>query len=498
MSYKNKTLNPPADNKEPLSEEELSRLEPVIISVVGPTNEGKTSVLRTLTGDPQFGEINSLTGTTGHAEYKKIFYHDKAEVLRLIDTPGFQMSSAIVDQLQEREGATGIEAILEAIPESDENYRHDLRAWKEVRQSQIVIYIANLCESPAQSLLRDTLTLLEQVERPVIVVFNNIPTQIDGAPPLHDGFEAEWTKVLRRSRFYSFQKFDAHRRDFRDEYELFERIVALVRDPLAKRAVRAELMGRLRLEELRIERSRETIAEFLYDMALTRTIGRNVPRDQVKARRETLAEELSSQVARRCQQVQKDLFDIWRFTPDILDRKFRPLEQEFDERDHHFGRRLKKHLTRGVAIGAGVGLLIDVAAGLTTAGLGSVLGGILGGFLGGAGFNYKFDTKQKKLMVKLGRDAFPFLLSQCVELVKKLQVRGQAVDVNIQLKLAEDPQKVRAPEIYRLFGKISKDADLAEIFHLPGSMSADLPDRQNRIDDLCEALESVLPPPNLG
>ncbi|MBO7723040.1 MAG: GTPase domain-containing protein [Thermoguttaceae bacterium] len=130
MSYKNKTLNPPADNKEPLSEEELSRLEPVIISVVGPTNEGTTSVLRTLTGDPQFGEINSLTGTTGHAEYKKIFYHDKAEVLRLIDTPGFQMSSAIVDQLQEREGATGIEAILEAIPESDENYRHDLRAWK--------------------------------------------------------------------------------------------------------------------------------------------------------------------------------------------------------------------------------------------------------------------------------------------------------------------------------------------------------------------------------
>ena len=81
-----------------LTSEQLSELKPLVVAVVGPTNEGKTSLLRTLTNDPDFGHVNAFTGTTVRAEIQKVFYRGIAEILQLIDTPGFQTSSEIMER----------------------------------------------------------------------------------------------------------------------------------------------------------------------------------------------------------------------------------------------------------------------------------------------------------------------------------------------------------------------------------------------------------------
>ena len=80
-----------------LTSEQLSELKPLVVAVVGPTNEGKTSLLRTLTNDPDFGHVNAFTGTTVRAEIQKVFYRGIAEILQLIDTPGF--SSLEIDRI---------------------------------------------------------------------------------------------------------------------------------------------------------------------------------------------------------------------------------------------------------------------------------------------------------------------------------------------------------------------------------------------------------------
>ncbi|WP_200870248.1 GTPase, partial [Pseudomonas aeruginosa] len=42
--------------------------EPLILAVVGHTNTGKTSLLRTLTRDRGFGEVSHRPSTTRHVE----------------------------------------------------------------------------------------------------------------------------------------------------------------------------------------------------------------------------------------------------------------------------------------------------------------------------------------------------------------------------------------------------------------------------------------------
>ena len=67
---------------------------PINIAIVGHSNAGKTSLIRTLLRDDQFGKVDDAAGTTRYVEKSAIFSGDD-EVLDLYDTPGFEDSSAL-------------------------------------------------------------------------------------------------------------------------------------------------------------------------------------------------------------------------------------------------------------------------------------------------------------------------------------------------------------------------------------------------------------------
>ena len=497
-----------SENSILLTDEELARVRPITLSVIGPTNEGKTSVLRTLSGDPDFGEVNSLTGTTARAEYQKIFHRDQAEILRLVDTPGFQMSGAICERLETETSAgckPGAAAILAAIPADDGDFRHDRRAWTEVAASDIVIYIANAAESPRQSLLRDTLELLFCVDRPVIVLFNNIAPEktnaVLGEKPNEAGeFFGEWTEALTRGGLHMFQVFDAHRRRFENEYALFEKICALIHDPLSLKAIRAELFERLRLEKLRMNRSRRIIAEMMLDIATLSATAENVSAQTYKNDEENLRRQLGDLAAGREHEAHRQLLELWRFHVGILDRKRLSIENDLNENDYLFGKKWKEHSLGGAKYGAiggaAFGLLLDAAtAGLslgTGTAIGALLGGALGGALGGC-YNHVYDKREKRITARIGRSVFAPLLARGVELTKQLQRRGQATADSIQLLLSAEPLKIAAPEFFALLNETSRETDWSAICRDLSDLSEnDRRKRAERIAQLADALEPVL------
>ncbi|MBQ5788884.1 MAG: 50S ribosome-binding GTPase, partial [Thermoguttaceae bacterium] len=176
-----------------VTSEELRALKPIVVATIGPTNEGKTSLLRTLTGDPNFGLVNAFNGTTVRAEIQKVFYRGIAEILQLVDTPGFQTSGEILETLAEdaeveaRGGAFGLDDVLRVIPRNDDDYRHDLRAWNEVARCDVVILVANVVEDPNQSLIKHTLSILKNVGKPVVVAYNNLGDANDGGEKGENG-----------------------------------------------------------------------------------------------------------------------------------------------------------------------------------------------------------------------------------------------------------------------------------------------------------------------
>lgn len=66
--------------------------EALKLAVVGHTNVGKTSLLRTLTRDIGFGEVSHRPSTTRHVEGARLSV-DGEPLLELYDTPAWKMPS---------------------------------------------------------------------------------------------------------------------------------------------------------------------------------------------------------------------------------------------------------------------------------------------------------------------------------------------------------------------------------------------------------------------
>lgn len=110
--------------------------EPLILAVVGHTNTGKTSLLRTLTRDRGFGEVSHRPSTTRHVEGARLSVDGEA-LLELYDTPGLEDAIALLDYLDalERPGERldGPERMARLLDSNEARGRFEQEA-KVVRQ----------------------------------------------------------------------------------------------------------------------------------------------------------------------------------------------------------------------------------------------------------------------------------------------------------------------------------------------------------------------------
>ena len=72
---------------------------PLLIAVVGHTNTGKTSLLRTLLRNASFGDVRDSAGTTRHVEAAQLLLQGKPYI-ELRDTPGLEDSVALAAHLK--------------------------------------------------------------------------------------------------------------------------------------------------------------------------------------------------------------------------------------------------------------------------------------------------------------------------------------------------------------------------------------------------------------
>ena len=453
---------------------ELKNLKPIVISIIGPTNEGKTSILRTLTGDSYFGNVNAYTGTTEKPEIQKVFYKG-CELLQLIDTPGFQISSRILELLdqdetvRENNGRFTLKDILRVIPGCDENFRHDYRAWKELERCSVGILVINVKESPHQSLFEDSLKLLEASGKPIIALFNNIASdktalQNDSVPDML----REWRSVLVQHRFYSCQVYDAHLRSLENEIRLFEKTLTFLDDPIQDGVLRLEMENRRNLERQRLDQSRRIIAELMLDVVCYLAVKNDVDLSNRTACVEELQEEFKQTVINREHRAHMDLLDVWGFRSGILNRKMMDLDREERENDELFGKNVGKHLKIGSGIGVGAGMVLGGIIEAGTLGMsmggGIALGALIGGMFGGgtAGFfNHKYDRKNKKICMQLPEANWEILLVRAVELVKKLETRGMAVEDGTQLLISDKPAKIDVKDIMKELARVSGNTSLS-------------------------------------
>ena len=345
--------------------------EPLKLAVVGHTNVGKTSLLRTLTRDVGFGEVSHRPSTTRHVEGARLSV-DGEPLMELYDTPGLEDAIALLDYLERLErpgerldGPARLERFLQG-SEARQRFEQEAKVLRQLLASNAGLYVIDARE-PVLAKYRDELEVLAGCGKPLLPVLNFVAS--------HQHREPEWREALARLGLHALVRFDSVAPPEDGERRLYESLALLLEDarPALQRLIDDQQAQRL----ARQHSGKRLIAELLLDCAACR---RSVePADEANA-----IEALRRDVRQREQRCVEALLKLYAFRREDADAGDLPL---LDGRwgDDLFNPETLKllgvRLGSGVAAGAAAGAGVDLLVGGLTLGAAALAGAIAGGAL---------------------------------------------------------------------------------------------------------------------
>ncbi|MDN6874695.1 GTPase/DUF3482 domain-containing protein [Pseudomonas citronellolis] len=452
--------------------------EPLRLAVVGHTNVGKTSLLRTLTRDVGFGEVSHRPSTTRHVEGARLSV-DGESLLELYDTPGLEDAIALRDFLDalERPGERldGPEKLRRFLDGSEARgrFEQEAKVLRQLQASDAGLYVIDARE-PVLAKYRDELAVLAGCARPLLPVLNFV------ASASHR--EEQWREALSRLGLHALVRFDSVAPPLDGERRLYESLALLLEKsrPQLERLIRdheAQAVARR-------EAGAKLIAELLVDVAACRDL---VPGDAEAIRKAT--EALRDRVRKREEACVQALLRLYAFRKDDARAADLPL---LDGRwgDDLFNpetlRQLGVRLGGGVAAGAAAGAGIDLLVGGLTLGAATALGALAGGAWQTVGhYGQRLLGKLKgQRELSVDDSVLRLLALRQRQLLAALQARGHAAMEAIHVASPEDKQwrEGKLPEALR------KARAHPEWSTLNGRKRVDKSERQEQVDALAQQL----------
>ena len=416
--------------------------EPLKLAVVGHTNVGKTSLLRTLTRDVGFGEVSHRPSTTRHVEGARLSV-DGQPLLELYDTPGLEDAIALLDYLERLEqpgerldGPARLERFLKG-SEARQRFEQEAKVLRQLQASDAGLYVIDARE-PVLAKYRDELEVLAGCGKPLLPVLNFVASSQHREP--------QWREALARLGLHALVRFDSVAPPEDGERRLYESLALMLEHarPALQRLMDDQQAQRL----ARRQSGKLLIAELLLDCAACRRSVLAEPAAEAKA-----IEALRSEVRQREQRCVEALLKLHGFRREDANAGDLPL---LDGRwgDDLFNPETLKllgvRLGGGVAAGAAAGAGVDLLVGGLTLGAAALAGALAGGALQTAR-NYgsrlvgKFKG-QRELTVD---DAVLRLLAlRQQQLMHALDARGHAAQDSIRLDAPQEQawRKGRLPD----------------------------------------------------
>ena len=344
------------------------------LAVVGHTNTGKTSLLRTLLHDADFGEVANAPATTRHVEGAMLRIDELK--LQWYDTPGIEDSISLLDyleQLQQQEGRrldgpAIIERFLDS-PESQGRFEQEARVLRQLLLCDAGLYVVDVRE-PVRSKHRDELAILARCGRPIIPVLNFLHSP--------DNFSEQWKEVLSRLGLHLIIEFDTVAPAIDGEQQLYQKL-ALVLDE-HRDVLRDLAEGANKRRQRRRQQGQELLAELLIDVSAFR-------RQSDEDESERVWQDMQDAVRQRENKFIRDLLALYRFHETDYEDDLLPISGERWESDLFSSEALMDmgiRVGKGFAAGAMAGATVDIITGGLSLGTGTLVGGLVGGLWQGA------------------------------------------------------------------------------------------------------------------
>ncbi len=328
-------------------------MKDAIFAVLGNPNEGKSSVVSTLTEDERI-RISDRPGET-RISRPYTLQASSGERLQILDTPGFQNPRATLEWFQSYSGPEQelIPAFLKA-HETRPEFEQDCELLRPLMQRSGILYVADPSR-PLRELDKTEMEVLRLTGLPRMALLNRKRQR--------SRFEADWKAALDR-RFNLVRDFQAHSAGFEQRMNLLEALGILIPDT-------AELLTQLRRElqedwEQRQQQACLRIEELLQECS-TLISKVALDRERPAAEQEAqLGEEHRNRLRHLEEQARKDWRDLYHHhtLPALSGQEELALEDLFSTRVWRMLGLSRIQLTAfatGTAAAAGAGL--DLATG---------------------------------------------------------------------------------------------------------------------------------------
>jgi len=403
----------------------MSSTAPLQLAVVGHTNVGKTSLMRTLLRDATFGDVAPTAATTRQIEAAQLLAVGRP-VVELYDTPGLEDASGLIgllepDAVERHAGPERIARFLDSDP-AGARFEQEARVLTQVLASDAAVYVIDARE-PVLGKYQDELAILGLCARPILPLLNFTASP---AAQLE-----QWRAALARVGLHAIAEFDTVVYSIEAESRVWRRLAALadrhddgIELLLAERARRAaDLHG----AAIRL------MAELLVDTAGAR---REAARNDQRAI-ERIRSNLQLEVEQRERAFIDDVLKLYRFPPDALEYLPLPLDSDgwraalFDAEMLEW---LGKRSGGGLATGAATGAAVDVVTGGLSLGVGIVVGSLIGAGSGAAwSLRDQIASRVRGVRIlSLSDAALDHLGARALALIEAMDQRGHAAQAPLQ------------------------------------------------------------------
>lgn len=346
---------------------------PLRLAVVGHTNTGKTSLMRTLSRDTGFGEVSSRPSTTRHVEGVRLMA-DGEVLVELYDTPGMEDPIALLEVLEgiaaedgERlDGPARVERFLQS-DLAHTRFEQEAKVLRQLLASDAGFYVVD-ARDPVLAKHRDELAILGACAVPLLPVLNFVRSP--------EADESAWREALSRLGLHAVVRFDTVAPERDGERRLYEKLSTVLDawQPALERLIAC----REREAQERHVAALRLVAGLLIDVAAARL--RIDAGDEAAER--AAVEDLSQRVRRHEQACVDALLALYRFRADDVDADALPLADgrwAHDLFHPETVRDMGVKLGTGAAAGAAAGVGVDLMFGGMTLGAAAALGALAGG-----------------------------------------------------------------------------------------------------------------------
>lgn len=396
------------------------------VAIVGHTNVGKTSLIRTLLRDDQFGLIEDEAGTTRYVEQSVVYADDNA-VLNLFDTPGFEDSSALLQTLESLSETIQTDSpvsLLQTMISQEEKYLDFAQEIKILRQSlnsDVLLYMIDVRE-PLLGKYLDEVEILSKAAKPVLPVFNFISGNEESLK--------QWREKMAQFNLHAALEFDTVAFEFEAEKRLYQKLQSLLEQHYD--ALQTLIDYRQEVWQSLLHSAAQRIFLLLVEVACYR---REVKGSISASHDEVTA--MQDYVRQAEQSALQDLLTIFLFTQLDVEVQQLPVRNGHWELDifsphmlKEFGLDAGATALKGAAAGAG----IDLMVGGLSLGAAAMLGAALGAGWATAR-RYQQELKaalQGHQWLCVDDNTLSLLYLRQYDLLRKLMHRGHAAQNKIQ------------------------------------------------------------------